>query len=148
DQAGVDVLTNGGAWMGLPDVRRVVVLEARGQDDLGVAATAAGDCCVGDVDTGVGLPEVVEEHIQCRSLRTRSPPGQDLQVLGGTAATAWSALASRKQEREPHSHGGSTGAIQQSTSSFLTWPVGVGGASLVTHAQGPPPARLPQLVAS
>jgi hypothetical protein len=56
--------------MGLPYVRWVVVLEASGQDDLGVAAAAAGDCRVDDVDTRVGLPEVVEERIQCRALRT------------------------------------------------------------------------------
>ena len=56
--------------MGLPYVWWVVVLEASGKDDLRVAAAPAGDCRVDDVDTRVGLPEVLEEHIQCRSLRT------------------------------------------------------------------------------
>src|ERR1700737_3707365 len=86
--------------MGLPDVRRVVVLKASRQDNLCVAAAAAGDCRVDDVDTRVGLPEVVEEHIQSRTLRTRRPPGQDLEVLGATADTPRSALTCLKDERE------------------------------------------------
>jgi hypothetical protein len=50
--------------MGLPHVRWIATKQAVGQYDVGIAAAAASDRRVVDVNARVGSSEVIEEHVQ------------------------------------------------------------------------------------
>jgi hypothetical protein len=50
--------------VGLPHIRWITTEQAAGQDDVRIAASAAGDRRVADVYARLGGSEVVEEYVE------------------------------------------------------------------------------------
>src|ERR1043165_5451420 len=86
DEAGVDVLLDRGAGVGLPHVRWVAGQEAVGENDLSVAAAPTRDRGVTDGYARVGGAKVVEQHVEGGALGPGRPPREHLQIAGRVRA--------------------------------------------------------------
>ena len=80
--AGLDVVLDLGAGVGLVGVRRVLGGQVGGELLLGLAAGAAGDGLVLELRLGELLVEDLDQGIQTKLLRAGRPPGDDVDLAG------------------------------------------------------------------
>ena len=88
DLAGVDVVGQLRARVGLEGVRRVVRLQTGLQEVLRRGAGATGDRAVDELEVGLLLVEDSDESVEADLLGACGPPGEDLHLARAGAAGA------------------------------------------------------------